>query len=82
MELETNYKMQLDRDELSDPEELKVKDFVLHLKRLEALILQRNNIAAVLNNQQGTQLDTYFKKVLNFAGHVCLRWFTKLLLLQ
>ena len=54
----------LDRDELS-PEELKEK-FCPIPERLEALILQRNNLAEVLNNT-GTQLDTISAGV-NFSG--------------
>ena len=54
----------LDRDELS-PEELKEK-FCPIPERLEALILQRNNLADVLNNT-GTQLDTISAGV-NFSG--------------
>jgi len=54
----------LDRDELS-PEELKNR-FCPTPARLEALILQRNNLSAVLNNT-GSQLDTISSGV-NFSG--------------
>ena len=54
----------LDRDELS-PEELKAK-FCPTPEETEALILQRNNLAAVLNNV-GTQLELILKGV-EFAG--------------
>jgi len=54
----------LDRDELS-PEELKER-FCPTPERLEALILQRNNLADVLNNT-GAQLDTISAGV-NFSG--------------
>jgi len=54
----------LDRDELS-PEELKAK-FCPTPVETEALILQRNNLAAVLNNV-GTQLELILKGV-TFAG--------------
>jgi hypothetical protein len=54
----------LDRDELS-PEELKER-FCPIPERLEALILQRNNLTDVLNNT-GAQLDTISAGV-NFSG--------------
>jgi len=54
----------LDKDELS-PEELKAK-FCPTPEETEALILQRNNLAAVLNNV-GTQLELILKGV-TFAG--------------
>ena len=54
----------LNRDELS-PEELKER-FCPTPERLEALILQRNNLTDVLNNT-GTQLDTISAGV-NFSG--------------
>ena len=54
----------LDRDELSE-EELKNR-FCPTPERLEALIIQRNNLAGVLNNT-GSQLDTISAGV-NFSG--------------